>query len=43
MYSERVLEAPQYDTPNAVMLSLGKRWRSERNFWISFFNFTMWM
>ena len=42
IYSERP-EGPQFDTPNATMLCLGKRWRSERNFWISFFNFTMWM
>lgn len=43
MYAERAAEAGMFDTPNTTTLALGKRWRSERNFWISFFNFTMWM
>jgi hypothetical protein len=29
--------------PNMLSASLGKRWRAERNFWISFLTFFSWM
>jgi hypothetical protein len=29
-------------TPNVLSAHLGKRWRAERNFWISFITFTLW-
>ena len=29
-------------TPNVLSSYHGKRWRAERNFWISFFAFTLW-
>ena len=42
IYNQRVNDKVQYETPNAMTAFLGKRWRAERNFWISFFAFTMW-
>ncbi len=33
---------PAQQTPNLLSLNLGKRWRAERNFWISFLCFTLW-
>ncbi len=42
IYQQRVNDKIQYETPNAMTAFLGKRWRAERNFWISFFAFTMW-
>lgn len=42
IYQQRVNDKIQYETPNAMTAFLGKRWRAERNFWISLFAFTMW-
>lgn len=33
---------PAQQTPNLLSNNLGKRWRAERNFWISFLCFTLW-
>ena len=33
---------PAQQTPNLLSQNLGKRWRAERNFWISFLCFTLW-
>ncbi|CAL5227345.1 g10292 [Coccomyxa viridis] len=39
--SETKLDASTM-TPNVLSANLGKRWRAERNFWISFITFTLW-
>lgn len=39
--SETKLDASTL-TPNVLSANLGKRWRAERNFWISFITFTLW-
>lgn len=33
---------PEADSPLIQAGSLGKKWRSERNFWIAFICFTLW-
>ena len=33
---------PEADSPMIQAGSLGKKWRSERNFWIAFICFTLW-
>ena len=39
--SETKLDASTL-TPNVLSANMGKRWRAERNFWISFITFTLW-
>lgn len=33
---------PESDSPLIQAGSMGKKWRSERNFWIAFICFTLW-
>jgi hypothetical protein len=40
-YSKNKID-PAEVSPNIAAANLSKRWRSERNFWISFITFTLW-
>jgi len=43
LYANKQAEDPMMNVPNMLSASLGKRWRAERNFWISALTLFSWV
>lgn len=43
LYSTKIIDNPMMNAPNMLAEARGKRWRAERNFWLSALTFFSWV